>query len=313
MVLPNYCQRSQNEVSLLSKHRKAINCFLLLATFLAIGLFVANNFEQLRTTPIHFRWNFILYGLVFTLLGHLCGFVTWAWIAASFNMRTPWPHAGKAWFVSRLGRYVPGKIALILMRFNAYTDHSKTKVSAATLIEAYTSVCAASILLLLLTLTTTNAVAPSAVSAGALVFVLMICARPQSISLGLYAFERIFHTPRLYALPRQRETLAFVLVHLVTMFLHGAALFMALNAIGHVDLGRYLLVTVAFFAAGLIGMLAVFAPSGIGVREAALLVILAPYIDATTLILGAVLIRLLGILSEIVLSIFFVACERVSK
>ena len=82
---------------------------------------------------------------------------------------------------------------------------------------------------------------------------------------------------------------------------------MAFNAVGFVHVEHYLLITSTSFIASLIGMLAVFAPSGIGVREGALFIMLSAVIEPATLLVGVILIRLIGIVSEILLSFFFIA------
>lgn len=296
-----------------SRHRKALHRLLLLVVFIAIGLYVVDNLEQLKGNPVHFRWEYLAYGLIFTLLGHLASYGVWMRIAASFDMRTSWPHAGKAWFLSRLGRYIPGKISILLMRFNAYEGHSKTKISAATIIEAYTSLCAASLLLLFFVFTTSSTITPSIPSVVMLVILLLALSHPKAMQFALGLAGKILTIPTLYSLPRQRDNLAFAAAQLLTMLLHGGALFMIFNAIGQVDAEHYLLVTAAFFIASLIGMMAVFAPSGIGVREAALFVMLTNHIDPATLLIGAVLIRLVGIVSELILSSFFVAYEKIDQ
>ena len=84
---------------------------------------------------------------------------------------------------------------------------------------------------------------------------------------------------------------------------------MAFNAVGHVDPSSYFLITTTYYVAGLAGALAVFAPGGVGVREAALFAMLIQYVDPVTLIVGVVLIRLVGITSEAILSLFFFICE----
>lgn len=284
----------------------------MLAVFVAIGLYVYDNIEQLKANPLQYERKYLAYSLLLTILGHLAGYALWMRIAASFDMRTSWLHAGKAWFLSRLGRYFPGKISILLMRFNAYKGHSKTKVSAATIIEAYTSLCAASLLLLLFALTSTSSIAPSILTTTLLVAILLVLPHPRVMKLSLGFARRFLPIPVLHSLPRHRDSLSFMGIHLLTMLLHGSALFMAFNAVGLVEAEHYLLITGAFFIAGLIGMLAVFAPSGIGVREAALFVMLSHAIDPATLLVGVVLIRLVGIVSELLLSCFFIAYDRVA-
>jgi glycosyltransferase 2 family protein len=297
-------------VSLFGRYRTTFYRLLLLAVFIAIGLFVVDNLEQLRSNPIQFKWRFVLIGLALTMLGHLCSYAIWMRIATSFDMHTPWGHAGKAWFLSRLGRYIPGKISILLIRFRSYDSHSKTKVGAATIIEAYTSICAASILLLLLALTYAGSTGPPAIFAAVIVIALLALTHPGVARFMLILAGKLLPISTLHSLPRQRETFGFSLAQLLTMMLHGGALFMVFNAVGHADPASYLLITATFFVAGLVGMMAVFAPSGIGVREAALLAMLAHHLDPTTLFAGAILIRLVGITSEILLSSFFIAYER---
>lgn len=281
--------------------------------FIAIGLFVFHHLEQLTSHPIRLRWEFVVYALVFTLLGHMCSYLIWRLIAASFDMRSTWSHAGKAWFVSRLGRYVPGKISLLLLRFNAYGEQSKTKVSAATLIEAYTALGAASLLVIYFLATNAASAGPSLVAVGALLLLLLALSHPFTIQFALGLVRCFIAVPHLSALPSYRQILTFVIGQLLTLFLHGAALFMAFNAVGRVLADHYLLITAAYFVAGLAGTLAVFAPSGIGVREAALLALLTQYLDPATLIVGVILIRLVVIASELSLSAFFVFFERPSR
>lgn len=288
-----------------SRQGTIIQRLLLLAVFVAIGIYVADNLDRLQTIPGRFDWPYIFYGLILTLLGHLAGYSIWRRIAACFDMKTSWWHTGKAWFLSRLGRYIPGKVPLLLIRFSAYQGHSRTKVSAATLLEAYTSIFAVTLLMLLFVATNANAAAPPLATAIAMAVALFCLSHPAVLRSALRLTAKFLPIPELHSLPRQRDTLGFVGFQLISMLLHGGALFMVFNAVGDVAPVHYLLITAAFFIAGLIGMLAVFAPSGIGVREAALIVLLAKLVEPATLIAGIIIIRLIGIVSELLLAGFF--------
>lgn len=294
-----------------SNNHATLYRLLLVAVFSAIGLFVYKNLDALNTKNISFEWRFLIFALGLTFLGHLCSHAIWARIATSFDMHTSWSHSGKAWFLSRLGRYIPGKISILLLRFNAYDSHSKTKVSAATVIEAYTSLCAANILFFLFIITSKAYATPiSYTLALTLTIITFSLSHPRTIKLALRLTGTFFPVPALHKMPKHSETLKFSLAQLLAMLLHGGALFMTFNAIGYVETQHYFLITVAFFVAGLVGMIAVFSPSGIGVREAALIAMLTQIIDATTLIFGVALIRLVGVASEVILAGLFVAYER---
>ena len=294
------------------KESRLLRHSLLVAVFIAIGYFVFHHLDELRGRSFTLRWPFVLYALGFTLLGHLCSYVIWTRIARSFDMRSSWSHAGKAWFLSRLGRYVPGKISLLLLRFQSYGTQSKTKISAATLIEAYTSLAAATLLLVFYIVSATPATGLSLAAGGGLFLLLIALSHPTIVRSALFYASRFLPISQLKALPTQVEILVFVVGHLLTLLLHGAALFMVFNAVGNVGTNLYLLITAVYFIAGLIGAAALFAPSGIGVREATLFALLAAHLEAATLIVGVVIIRLIVIVSEISLSGFFILSERFS-
>lgn len=300
-------------MNLFEKHKKLFNWTLLIAVFIAISYYIVNNIQQLKSSSIQLDWKNLAAAVILTILGHLLSYSIWTRIAMSFDMHTSFRHAGKAWFVSRLARYIPGKVAILLIRFNAYAEHSKTKISAATMMEAYTSICAVCVLLLFITLSVSTSNTSPRYTAAFLLALVLAISHPRLTQLIIQLTQKFLPIPTLHSLPKQKQILGFVTAQLLTMLLHGGALFMTFNAVGQVDPNHYLLITAVFFVAGLIGMLAVFSPSGIGVREAVLFAALANYVDPLTLVVGAILIRLLGIISEISLTGLFVAFDRFAK
>jgi glycosyltransferase 2 family protein len=71
----------------------------------------------------------------------------WIDLANSFGLKADFISAAKAWSLSQLGKYIPGKAGLILARLNAYDKHPKRKVAIAILIEFLTVPLAACLLI----------------------------------------------------------------------------------------------------------------------------------------------------------------------
>lgn len=292
-----------------SKRNRLWHRLLLLSVFIAIGLYIAANLEQITNQPLEISGKYIIAALLLTICAHLLSYAIWTRIAIDFDMHVSFLHAGKSWFLSRLGRYIPGKIAIFLIRFDSYAGHSKTKVGTATVFEAYTTLCATSVLLLLATSSTDSVISNSWLSATLLFFLISI-SHPGVIRGALSLLRRLFSLPKLDALPSHGWTLLYVCAQLIGMLVHGAALFMIFNAVGETSPDKYFMITAIYFIASLTGMLAVFAPSGIGVREGVLILGLSSIIEPATLIAGAILIRLAGIFSELLLTGLFTALHQ---
>ncbi|MEN8208869.1 MAG: hypothetical protein ABFR50_06430, partial [Candidatus Fermentibacteria bacterium] len=73
----------------------------------------------------------------------------------------------------------------------------------------------------------------------------------------------------------------------------------------------YLTITGIYSIAGLIGLAAFFAPSGIGIREGVLFLVLPAFIPGPTVIVGVIAIRLLTTAAELLLAGVFVIAEKI--
>ncbi|WP_226638597.1 hypothetical protein [Novosphingobium profundi] len=96
----------------------------------------------------------------------------------------------------------------------------------------------------------------------------------------------------LYLLPRLLNAVAFVLICLHITPVEPAQM-PALGAI--------------YVLAGAIGVLAVFVPSGLGVREAAIILLAAPLLGSSTAIIAAFLARFVSIASDALVLVFAIA------
>ena len=87
-------------------------------------------------------------------------------------------------------------------------------------------------------------------------------------------------------------------------------LYFILNSLLPVDFRYFLMITGAYEVAGLIGIAAVFAPSGIGVREGVLFLVLPAFIPTPAVIIGTIAMRLIATFTELFLSFVFVVVEK---
>ncbi len=230
----------------------------------------------------------------------------------SFGLKVPVLEAGKAWFLSQLGKYVPGKVTLFLVRLDAYRGYSKRKVAVATGVE-YIALLASASILILVALASASQIVPYYIQwvAGVGTFLfLLILWPPLSMRLVNWGFKLLKREP-IEEFPSYGLLLKFVGAYIFASLLNGMGLFFAINSLSPVNFTYFLIIAGIYEAAGLIGIAAVFAPSGIGVREGVLLLILPIFIPKPTVIVSTIAIRLIATITELFLSGVFVVAEKI--
>jgi glycosyltransferase 2 family protein len=115
-------------------------------------------------------------------------------------------------------------------------------------------------------------------------------------------------------LPGYGKMLGLTAMYVVPGLLQGLGLYALLLSLGPVRSGSYLTITGAYYTAGLAGMLAIFAPGGLGVREGILMLVLPLVVPKESAIIAALLLRLVMISAELFLAgIFSAAAVRAGK
>jgi len=115
-------------------------------------------------------------------------------------------------------------------------------------------------------------------------------------------FLRLVKKEELDRFPRFRDNLTLVGLYTLPGFLHGLGLFSVLNSLYTLSFKHYLTITGSYYAASLAGLVALFAPGGLGVREAILFLVLPFLVPKEIAIASAVVIRLVTIVGEIILA-----------
>ena len=285
---------------------------LLVIVLVAVGWVIARNIHQLNAQTIEFQWQLLPVSFGLILLAFLLQLITWQLIASSFDIKAPFIQTANAWFMSRLGRYVPGKITILLVRMDLYRGQSRRKITAATVIEQISSMASACLLILItLVLYPEQIWSSIRLSAliGAIVFLILLWPG-LFISLINYGF-RLIKRDSLRKIPSYPYMLLSVGFYLVTSIIHGAAFFILLNAASPLEIRLLLPISAAYYSASLIGLFAFFAPSGLGVREGVLLASLPFFMPMPAVILGVLAIRIVTTAAELSAALVFFTLDRI--
>lgn len=287
------------------------------AVFLALIIGVALGFsnvlfsvwEDIKDQPLTLSWQFVLAWLIFGVAVALSG-VLWGRILSELEQRPIGAlSAASAHCVAWLLKYIPGQVGAFVYKV-AWAKKRGFSASNAGLSFLYENLFLqiASLVpgLIILALFAGSFVGDAAnVIVSALIAVAAIgvgllllgpalrwtmgrlVQRMEATTLKPLSNAAALRHAAWFVLPRLLNACGFVLI---------------VSAITPVQATDWLALGAIYVVAGAIGILAVFVPSGLGVREGVIVVLAAPLIGASSAIVAAVLARLIATAADILVA-----------
>lgn len=296
------------------KKSKVLYTLLFILSLIAVLWYIALNIDKISKFAFEFNPVYLVLSLLLVMLGHLVNFSIWIILSFSFGMRVPVASAGKAWFLSRLGRYIPGKVPFLLYRIRVYKQFPGRVVTLATVVEYIASISAACLIILASIIDNPIAI-PEVLrwtaAAGAVLFLSVLW--PPILKRVVNLILRLFRRKSVKEIPSYRVILSTVGGYIVAAMIHGLGFFLLLRSLTDISISYYLTITGIYFAAGLVGLAAVFAPSGIGVLEGFMMLVLPLFIPQPVAIVGILGIRIIVTVTELFLTGCFVVVYRLRK
>ena len=265
------------------------------ACFAYIGLTIARNAESLRQTDFDLRPLPLILSLPLAIAYLFGRSFIWHLIVR----RIIGPHSLYinllSWLSSLAGKYLPGKVFLLVGRIYVYRNRgaSAAQVSSCFLIEACCSALATIAVFGLAMLSRPSASFSSLkIGVGLLAAALLVVTHPVVMRSLINTGLRLLCREPLELQFRWRDVLGWTLLMSLNWLGLGLGFYLLLHAVIDVPFELYLYLTGAFAVAGVIGVLAVFAPSGIGVREGVMAFVLAGVLSSGVAAVASLLARL---------------------
>ncbi len=270
---------------------------------------VAGNWDAIRTHDWQFRWLPLALALMVDLI--VFAFLSWLWriVIHGFGHPISFPEAYRIFYLSNLGRYVPGRVwQLFGILYLAGRKGIPAPQATASFIAIQLFAIPASFVLFAVTAAidpallaeVTRGVNPAAIYLFVGLMILLSLAVmffPQPVfALG----DRILRRLKWGSLPfrmTRRTAIGLYFGYVLAWFAYGFAFWLFLKGVtGDTNL-PVLAAIGAYNGAYQIGYLALFAPGGLGPREFVLTVMLSPFIGPIAAAI-AVISRLWSILVE---------------
>ena len=241
--------------------------------FCVYGL--ASRWDQTRHAMTSLSWPFVAAALAAGILGLAAWMLAWRSLLTGMGSPLPLRAAVRIYFVSQLGKYIPGSVWALVAQMELAKEHHVPRqrgATAALLAMATTIATGCAVAAVTLPLTSSDAthrywwllvLAP--------IFLALL--HPRVVA---YTLNRVLRLARRQPLDRtaglgtMARTVAWTALGWVLFGVHAWLLVRAAGGSG------FFLATGAYALAFTAGFLVVIAPGGVGVREAALTVALGP-------------------------------------
>ena len=240
-----------------------------------------------------------------TLAGVGASMLAWRAVLAELGSPLPLASAARVFFPGQVAKYVPGSVWTVVSQMELARRYGIPRIRAATA-TAVSLVMAilSGILVALVTLPLTAA--PEARRYRWLLIAvpfLLVTIHPRVLTVLVNAALRLVRRPALEDGIGFRGLAEGLLWTVIMWFFYGAQLAMLAADLGASGIRLLPLATGAFAAAWTAGFLVLIAPAGAGVREAGIVLLLAPSLGAPKATVAALVSRLLLTVADAVLAL----------
>jgi len=260
-----------------------VKIVLLLGVFALVGYVLVRQWKQIDFTQVTIRpWPLVL-SMVALVCVSMVQMISYRTLLSAYAHAPTWPQMMAVAWVPPLGKYIPGKVAALLA---AMTMLRKFGIPGAVAVSVVLALDGLAVLAGLITgapllfWEPIRRVAPWAWGVSLPVIACgVVCLWPSVFGRGVNFLLRKLKKQPLPAMPPVRKYLVPVACAFAQWVFAGVSLLLVIESVTGVRRLEELPLLIAFAAvAQTIGYLALFAPGGIGVREAILLAGLTPLV-----------------------------------
>ncbi len=293
------------EVTKQSAYRQIAKWIVVIAIFLFLGKMVWENWNQVKDTPFTLRpFAFILSTIIFVFSYFI---QIWAWYLITLKLKIALSPSEtlKTWFYSQLGKYLPGKIWLLLGRFYYYESRGKSRkfITVALYFEMVTIIVSGGLLFLagLILFKEMESVYSGKTFWGllALFILAFVCLHPRILERIINWILAQFKRDPVSLSISYSDVLWILFICIVAWLVGGIGFYLFVDAVYPIAPQYILFLTGALAISSTLGLIAIFAPSGLGVREGALVYLLSFMMVTPVAVIISVLTRIWMTLIEI--------------
>lgn len=277
--------------------------FLILVAIFLVRYFYKNA-DSYRNLDVHLDWAVFAGAVGFYFLYKITLASLWHYMTKLNGCGIGYFRAITAYLYSILGKYIPGKVFMLLARIPAYEEEGASigKVTICFFLENICTLLGAAFLFLVSLLFFPNDLLTDYKwAAVVLVIAFFVCINPKIINFFLRIMEKLIRKKDLVIPITYAQMIKVVALFIGNWLIVGIGFYMLTLSIYPVPISEMLYTAGIFGLSCIIGILAIFAPSGLGVREGILVLGLGLIMPQEYAVIISLISRLWMTVSELVL------------
>jgi uncharacterized membrane protein YbhN (UPF0104 family) len=294
-----------------SRLKKLVSYLIVLAILAYLLKNIVINWSIIKIEFGKFHYGVFLLSFIFLCLHNIFNIKGWQLILQELGENLSYNQCLHIWMYAQMGRYLPGKIWMLLGRIHLAQQAGLNAIKSAC--SVYVELAASSVAALTLGALALLQIGLSLPTNHELliygsIVALLILVHPTIFEKCLNIGLRLLKRP-VISIPLSFASIVKLIAFYVTGWqLSGIVLFLFVSPFASVNFYSIPLLAGTAAMAWLIGLVSVFSPSGLGVREGILTLLLSHFIPLPIAATIALLLRILNTLTEMFLFLlaFFV-------
>ena len=280
-----------------------IKIVLFIVSIIFIARYIHSNWSMLGNKDWDIQWRFVLFAIFGMWITFLLSALFWQGILATLGAEINYVQAWRTYYPPLLGKYIPGKVWAILgLAYFAVREGVSTEIAGVAAGLFQISALPGFSLAFLITVPFWS-LAPSQLQiilALSAVLAIVIVSHPRILFPVLNFIFRTTQKPEIEvnAHPLQIYRLLVVFSTAVSL-VYGIAFTVFVRSLTLPNLSDYPMIAGSFCLAILLGLISIFVPAGMGVREGVLLAILSRQLSPDLAILITIGSRLWFTVAEV--------------
>ena len=292
------------KISLLSL-KKVITPFFYLAVVMFFSYYFRNiNIENVINTPVNY-FNLAV-GLVLLVMARFWLSFTWGRILKMLGVRNfKFTDLNYVYAKSWLGRYIPGKIVWLLGKIHFASEHGvpKEKLAISAVLEMALLICVATftgVLFIFFSNSDVLGINVKILMATVSLVMVVILLPPVFNKIVIWTFK-LFKKTKIESTGYNYSSLLKMIAYfLFFCLINGLSFYFIVSSFEVIAFNLLGYMIGVQNISGVLGILAIIAPSGIGVREATQLILLQPILNNEILLIVLIAGRLACMLADLI-------------
>lgn len=271
--------------------------------------FLYHNWREVATFDFTFNYYYLVISFIVLFIFFFLRVYCWKVILHKMDISLSLRKSIKVSFLSMMGRYLPGKVWMVLGKvyLSGKEGVPRAEAFASVVIEIVLEIVASIFFFFffLFSLVEHSLLSPKVLYLLGIILVTgMVLLHPKLFYKVINTILSRLKRERIQEGITYKDILLLFLLYNGIVLIQGTAFYFFVNALCYVPLDNLLVLTGSLAVAGALGTLSFFSPSGLGVREGVLALLLSSSVVAPIAVLISLLARLWVTAGEVLCALF---------